>query len=197
MNHDGTPFELDRLSERARRALRLNVSSAYNELVPRQPGPHEARTLLELLDPTNVLHATPKRRDDAAAALSALWLWHDFLEESHALSQQLHGSSGSFWHAIMHRREGDFSNSKYWYARCAVHPVHPSLAAQVDELIKPYPADKSLLRLTSGGWNPSGFVDLVEQVHDRPDDPRHALAVSVQHAEWRVLFDHCVRSALE
>lgn len=197
MTQQGEPFGTDKLSSRTREVLRLNVVDAYNQLVPRQPGTHEARTLLELLDPTNVLHQAPRCRDDAAAALSGLWLWHDFLDESHALAQQIQGSSGSFWHAIMHRREGDFSNSKYWYARCAAHPVMPALAARVDELIKPYPADKSLLRLTSGGWNPSNFVDLVAQVHDRPDDPRHALAVSVQHAEWRVLFDHCVRSALE
>lgn len=189
-------FATDRLSSRAREALRLNVASAYNQLVPRQAGAAEARTLLELLDPTNVLHETPRRRDDAAAALAGLWLWHDFLDESHQLAQQIQGSTGSFWHAIMHRREGDFGNSKYWYARCAAHPLLPSLAAATDELIKPLPADKALLRLTAGGWNAAAFVDLVELVHDQPDDPRHALAVSVQHAEWRLLFDHCVRSAL-
>lgn len=196
MEHHENPFRLDQLSQRAREVLRLNVVSAYSQLVPRRRGPEEARTLLELLDPSNVLHQPATRRDDAAAVLAGLWLWHDFLDESHRISQQIHGSSGSFWHAIMHRREGDFSNSKYWYARCADHPLLPSLAATVDELVKPFPADKSLLRLTAGGWNAAAYVDLVEQVHDRPDDPRHALAVSVQNAEWRLLFDHGIRSAL-
>jgi hypothetical protein len=39
--------------------------------------------------------------------------------------QQLRDATDSlsFWHAIMHRREGDFWNSKYWYARCRNHPA--------------------------------------------------------------------------
>jgi hypothetical protein len=101
----------------------------------------------------------------------------------------------SFWHAIMHRREGDFSNSKYWYARCASHPSMQTLAVQAPRLINAMPADKSLLRVIATGWNPNGFVDLVEQVHDSPDDPRHAAGVALQRLEWQVLFDECTRRA--
>jgi len=57
------------------------------------------------------------------------------------------------------------------------------------------PADKSLLRLIMSGWNPNALVDLVEQVHDSPQDPRHALAVSLQRLEWQVLFEDCTRRA--
>jgi hypothetical protein len=31
--------------------------------------------------------------------LSGLWLWHDFLDRSHEISQAVHTASGSFWHA--------------------------------------------------------------------------------------------------
>jgi hypothetical protein len=50
-------------------------------------------------------------RDAAAACLAGLWLYHDFLDESHTISQGLHTPEGSYWHALMHRREPDFSNS--------------------------------------------------------------------------------------
>src|SRR5687768_10504407 len=56
-------------------------------------------------------------RDMARACLAGLWLYHDFLDESHTLSQCIDTPSGSYWHAIMHRREGDFANSKYWFRR--------------------------------------------------------------------------------
>ena len=70
----------------------------------------------------------------AAAALSGLWLWHDFLDASHTISQAIDTADGSLWHAIMHRREGDFSNAKYWYRKVGEHPAYRSIAAKVDAI---------------------------------------------------------------
>ena len=185
----------DILSAKARETLRLNAASAYSVLVPTAPGSAEARALLESLAPDQLLNRFTSNRRDGQAMLAGLWLWLDFLDDSHTLSQANETANGSFWHAIMHRREGDFSNSKYWFARCTNHPIYTSMAVRADDVIRPYPADKSLFRLTAQGWNPNAFVDLVEQVHNRPADPRHALAVSLQQLEWRLLFDHCTRGA--
>jgi hypothetical protein len=95
----------------------------------------------------------------------------------------------------MHRREGDFSNSQYWYARCRDHPVLRTLAQHAAQIIDPLPADNALLRLTSHGWNANAFVDLVEEVEPRSTDQRRSAAVSLQQLEWRLLFDYCTRSA--
>lgn len=186
---------LDPLSPAARAALRVNAADAYSALVPTAAGPDEARRLLAGLDGPATVAAFPASRPDAECVLAGLWLWHDFLDESHAVSQKIDAPSGAFWHGILHRREGDFANAKYWFARCGRHPVLPTLAVLADDAIKPYPADKSLFRLTRDGWDAAAFVDLCEQVHAAPDDPRHDLAVGLQQLEWRTLFDHCLRAA--
>jgi hypothetical protein len=196
MRHDDAAERpVDPLSPLARQVLALNAAGAYTKLIVSGEGNREAKELLTGARPEQMVVGPLANRDDAACVLAALYLWHDCLPESHTISQAINTPAGSFWHAILHRREGDFSNSKYWYARCAGHPALPTIAARANEAINPLPADKSTLRLTHGGWNTDAFVDLVEQVHTRENDPKHRLAIALQQVEWRVLFDQCVRGA--
>ena len=78
-------------------------------------GSNEMLKILERLDWTNL---TESGNADLLRA-GALWL-HGFLDESHSIAQGLASAEGSYWHALVHRSEGDFSNSKYWYGRIAV-----------------------------------------------------------------------------
>src|SRR5262245_21358275 len=61
-------------------------------------------------------------RDLSPACRAGLWLAFDFLDESHSISQELNTVEGSYWHALMHRRELDYWNSKYWFRRVGEHP---------------------------------------------------------------------------
>lgn len=187
---------LDLLSPRAKHVLSIDAATAYASLVPTKGGSAEARDAIELLKPSDVT-ATPATDCEAASgALAGLWLWHDFLHESHELSQSVETPTGSFWHAIMHRREGDFSNAKYWFRRVGHHPAMGGLAARADTLISQLPADKSLFKLTAGGaWNGSAFVDLVEAVHRDEKDSRRAMVIELQRLEWRTLFEATLREA--
>jgi hypothetical protein len=182
--------------------------------------PASAVELLSGITPDQLLTVSVASYPYAATMLAGLWLWHDGLDECHEIAQtepqnlqayamqSMENDQGenqqqfrnvavslAFWHAVMHRREGDFSNAKYWYARCTNHPVLQTMAPFVNDILHPLPADKSFLRLTQSGWNPSAFVDLCEQLHNRPSDPRHPVAVVLQKLEWRLLFDHCTRAA--
>ena len=185
----------DDLSPFARDILALDLADSYRQLVVRGDGNQDAKQKLSSVNARQMLSGLIRSEDDASAMLAGLWLWHDWLDESHRISQSLSSSTGSFWHAIMHRREGDFSNSQYWYARCQNHPVLPQLANNAGQILHSLPADKSLLRLMSGGWNPNAFVDLIQSVEPDPRNPKHAAAVSLQQLEWRLLFDHCTRAA--
>ena len=187
----------DKLSQRARELLTLAEEGAFGQLVVSGGNDGATRARLAALDGADVLAAPATSADDANALLAGLWLWHDFLEESHAISQGLHSATGSFWHAIMHRREGDFSNTKYWYARCRNHPAYAEIGrrAAVGVSSPGEAGGPEVARVTRTGWDPDAFVDLVAHAHRRPDDPATHDLVRLQRLEWTALFDHCITAA--
>lgn len=193
---DALDAQLDNLSSIGRKLLRYNHDQKYRQLVVgKGEGDEDARAMLETLKPADLFGVPITEHNHAAAALSGLWLWHDWLNDSHTISQSIATPTGSFWHAIMHRREGDFSNSKYWYRKVGDHPVYPIIASNAGAILNPLPMDKTMVRLTHNGWNPDVLVDLVETVSRDPDDPRTPILANLQQLEWRMLFDYCVREA--
>lgn len=182
------------LSPAAVEVLNIGGPDAYARLVVRDGGSGDGKRLLSRLRPADVLNR-PARGDSADALLSGLWLWHDWLDESHTLSQSIGSSTGSFWHAIMHRREGDFSNAKYWYARCGGHPAHQRFLQSAASLLTD-PANKDVARQISQGRDGYGLVDLAEEAEDRPaDDSARQVIVELQRLEWAALFEETLRSA--
>jgi hypothetical protein len=167
----------------------------YSELVPRGGTPARARQLLAGISPDRLFDQPVTSRVDADGALAGLWLWLDGLAESHQIVQSAQSGTLAFWHAIMHRREGDFWNSKYWYARCGSHPALAELGPAARKLLG---ADSPALGhvLDADQWDADGFVDLVERVHANPtgDELREA-AVRLQRLEWQHLFTSCVARA--
>lgn len=185
----------DSLSSLGRKLLKLDIENVYTKLVVDSGGHEAARAVLQDISARDLIDGPVVRETEAEGLLAGLWLRHDWLEESHKISQGIETPTGSLWHAIMHRREGDFSNSKYWYRRADGHPAYQMLGIRAGDIVNPFPADKSVFRITAQGWDPNSFVDLVEKVHNTPEDPRHRLAVRLQEIEWQVLFEHCTRSA--
>ena len=109
--------------------------------------------------------------DMAHCSLSGIWLLHNFLDRSHEISQDINTREGSFWHAIMHRLEGDFWNSKYWYRKVGKHSVY---------------------NVIDDGWNPEDFVDQCEAASDSgslADVQPEAIS------EWKALFEYCYTQA--
>jgi hypothetical protein len=155
------------------------------------------RTALEALSiETAFANQTVADRDMAACCISAAWLLHDFLDESHHISQEIDTPAGSFWHAIMHRREGDFSNAKYWFRRVGRYPVLDAIGQRAAELAATRGDEQPIKKLISGGaWDPFAFVDLCESAI-RGKSRDMDLCRDIQQAEWELLFDHCYRAAV-
>ena len=89
--------------------------------------------------------------------------------------------TGSWLHGIMHRREPDAFNSKYWWRRVGPHPVFKILAERATPLGYAF-------------TSPEAFVDFCERVRGTGSADED-VARRVQLLEWELLFDHCFRAA--
>ncbi|MBL8889858.1 MAG: hypothetical protein JNL67_07745 [Planctomycetaceae bacterium] len=111
--------------------------------------------------------------------LSGLWLLHGYLDEAHEICQAVPTAEGSFWHAIMHRMEQDYWNSKYWYQKIGQHAVLDRIAARLQKR-----------------WQPGHFVDECEKF--RGTGARVAQASDIRRLsqiEWQELFQYCWEQA--
>jgi len=176
--------------------LALNADSAYRDLVVSGDGYEPAREALKQLKPADLFAKPVVRSDEAMAALSGLWLWHDWLDDSHTISQGLHSQTGSYWHAIMHRREGDFSNSKYWYHKAPGHPVRKEIAPKAADIVRQSKSAQLVSAVLSGGFDPDALVDLAEEVTRSTNHPAADTIVALQKAEWECLFESCAQAAV-
>jgi hypothetical protein len=167
------------------------------ELGPGNPN-ESVRKDLAALTPERIVPDGKKivDRDAARCCLSGLWLLHDFLDESHQISQDIDTIDGSYWHGIMHRREPDYGNAKYWFRRVSSHPVFAPLNEKARELAaKDKPDSAAAFLATQAAWDPFRFVELCEAIA-RGKSSAETLARQIARAEWDILFGYCYRKAL-
>ncbi len=134
-------------------------------------------------------------RVDSGALLrlrAVAYLHHDHADPAHDLVQDLTDANGSLIHAIVHRREPDYWNAKYWFRRVEGHPVYRQLTPRVASLATTPELDRLHRRLTlSGTLDPHALVDVVEDVAKRPVNGADAVFLrQIQLSETEALVAH-------
>ena len=138
-----------------------------------QPRDTTLTELLQSTGPRDLLGDVPARRHPECMA--GLWLLAGHLDRSHTFSQSIDNAEGSFWHGIMHRREGDFGNAKYWFRQVGRHSV-------LDQLAQPE---------EDGYRDPAQFVDRCRKALLNEGSERSRLE-RVQWNEWQHLMAYCL-----
>jgi hypothetical protein len=174
----------------------LLAEKRLNALGPGRPNEAVRDELAALTADQAFAGQTVRDPEMAACCRAGLWLYHDFVDEGHTICQDIETPSGSYWHGIVHRREPDYGNAKYWFRRVGQHEIFGPLREAAIKLSGEHPAGPQAAFWTNQSfWDPFAFVDLCEQV-ERGKSAAELLCRHIQAREWELLFDFCYRGAL-
>jgi hypothetical protein len=172
----------------------------YSEFVDRAL---QAEGLLRKLFPKDISDRDVWRRlkgaDDASVAGGSIGVPQAFavvrggllyalddLAGCHEFFQNTASDLVSYWHGMMHRREADFDNARYWFRRSGALPFFDTLHRRTAEISTEMAKQMS--------WDPYLFTGQCEQHRFGADSDEGNLA-RLQKAEFDVVFDYSWRQA--
>ena len=110
----------------------------------------------------------------------------DAIHDAHKIFQDAPGDLGAYWHGMMHRREGDFDNARYWFRRAGTLPVFAEMHHAASEY--------SAVMARQADWDPYLFTGECEQARFGETEIAESLK-ALQRTEFEVLFDYCWRQS--
>ena len=128
-----------------------------------------------------------------------LWLRIGVIDRPHAIVQDGTTPIASYLHGVVHRLEGEYWNSKYWFKQVGDARVLQAVSHAINERLNQEgsTAITALRKIMQGNvFTPLAFVSACERAHQqtKPDDGslaqlERALLERVSWIEWKSLWD--------
>jgi len=158
------------------------------KLHPSEPLDRELFRRLKDADDTQLLGGKPpKPAANAGLVRGGLYYAVDALSEAHVLFQDVHDDLGAYWRGMMHRREADFDNARYWHRRAGTLPVFAAMHRAA--------AEHSSDMARQPSWDPYLFTGQCEQARHGAPELVDEL-VRLQRIEFDLLFEYTWRQCV-
>ncbi len=156
------------------------------KLCPKEPQSWDVLRKIREAEESAILgERTAPNKGAAEMVRGALFYAIDALDPAHRIFQDEKGDLGSYWHGMMHRREGDFDNARYWFRRAGKLPFFPRLHRAAGE--------EWDLAARQPDWDPYLFTGECEQARFGAEtEPQLG---RVQRIEFDAIFDYSWRQA--
>lgn len=163
----------------------LRTSDLLKKLTPSEPLSWNLPGEISKADDATLLGGKEVKK--AGLVRGGLLYAVDALDAAHAFFQDDPSDLASYWHGMMHRREGDFDNARYWFRRAGRLPIFAALHGAACEY--------SATMARQDNWDAYLLTGLCEQV--KFGDPDLAPeCVKLQTVEFEGLFDYSWRQAV-
>ena len=156
-----------------------------DEPLPKEPTDYELVIRLRGADDAKVFGGALVPSDAPVGLVRAgLFYYHNALDDAHKQAQVDEGDLAAYWHGMIHRREGDFENARYWMRRAGEQPVFQEMQHRASDAA-PHMGRQS-------NWDPYLFIHLCEQYKYGEHEYRKEIG-HLQKVEFAVMFDYVWR----
>lgn len=165
------------MDNRDRMLVRLMKRRSLPALLPDyvwHPGVHEE---IAAISEAELAEGHPDGWLSARAWKASLHLWNDNLSAAHDIVEHMNTPTGAALHGIVHRREGDFDNARYWFRMAGDHPAFHGLQSRAVSFLQgqrtvPGPLKDVFVQIAAqGSWNPYLFIGAIAIQNNQIGEP--------------------------